>query len=168
MSNLFDFHDPLTLLRKATKASTTRRSGTVADTVKHGIIHTHSPESTLHHYIIAACPHPIRARANEGEFYMVAYVSIGIEWVKSMDVEFARNWDVSFIGPAGAIQRLPPMLLDMEELLGARVYIGFDWMWMLGANPAVPQPPHERIKPKLIEFVAALRKRFDPEWEAAE
>lgn len=164
MSSLFDFHDPNMLLRKATKASTQRRSGTVADTVKHGIVHTSVPESTLHHYVIAACPHPTKAKANEGEYYMVAYVSIPITWLENLSMEFARLWDVSFIGPAGAIQRLPPMLLDMEELLGPRVYVGFDWFWMLGATPAVQQPHHEKIKPKLIGFVSALRERFEPEW----
>lgn len=165
MSNtLFDFNDPTAILRKATRVSTQRRSGTVADTVRHSIIHTHAPESTLHHIVMAACPHPVRARANEGDHYMVAYVSIPLDWLPVIDVEFGRVWDISFIGPAGSIQKLPPTLLDMEELLDHRVYIGFDWLWLADTNPPTQQPHYDRIKPKLIEFVNTLRSAFDSSW----
>jgi hypothetical protein len=107
---------------------------------------------------MAACPHPIKARANDGEHYMVAYVSIPLEWIRSVGDTVAELWDVSFIGPAGSIQRLPPTLLEMEELLGQRVYIGFDWLWLTETNPPTQQPHYDKIKPRLIEFVTALRK----------
>jgi hypothetical protein len=163
-STLFDFFDPNIVLKKATRASTQRRSGTVADTVRHSIIHTHSPNATLHHAIIAACPHPVKARANDGEYYMVAYTSIPIAWLPALDTEFAKTWDVSFIGPAGAIQKLPPTLLEMEELLPDRVYIGFDWLWLAQENPPVVQPHYDKIKPRMIEFINALRSEFDSAW----
>jgi len=158
MTTLFDFSNPETILVKATKASATRRSGTVAETVRHSLVHTSSPESTLHHVIMAACPHPERAKANAGEHYMVGYVSIPIDWLKHVTVEFAKKWDVSFIGPAGTIQRLPPTMRDMEDLLLDRVYIGFDWLWLARAEPPIQQPHYDKIKPKLIEFVSALRE----------
>jgi hypothetical protein len=160
MTTLFDFQDPNALLRKATKASTQRRSGTVAETVKHSIIHTPSPSATLHHCIIAAAPHPIRQRADEGEHYMVAYISIPLNWLPALDQEFARRWDVSFLGPAGQIQKLPPTLLDMEPLIQSRVYVGFDWMWL----PTNEQPGYGYIKDKLVKFITELRKGFDSDY----
>lgn len=157
MTVLFDFQDPNALLRKATKVSTQRRSGTVAETVKHAMVHTPSPVATLHHTVIAAAPHPIRQRANDGDHYMVAYISIPLGWLPALDQEFAKTWDISFIGPAGQIQKLPPTLLDMETLIPDRVYIGFDWMWL----PTNEQPSYGYIKDKLVKFVTATRQSFD-------
>jgi hypothetical protein len=157
MTTLFDFHDPNTLLTKATKASATRRSGTVADTVRHSLIHTNSPDATLHHAIIAACPHPLKSRADVGEYYMVAYVSIPLDWIGLVDTIVAKDWDISFIGPAGTTQRLPPTMIDMADVLEGRVYIGFDWFWLAQVEPPVQQPHYEKIKPRLIQFVNQLR-----------
>ncbi len=161
MSTLFDFSNPNALLTKATKASATRRSGTVADTVRHSLIHTPSPNATLHHVIMAACPHPVKTRADLGEYYMVAYVSIPLDWISYINEEIAQKWDVSFIGPAGTVQRLPPTMLEMEDVLGGRVYIGFDWLWLVQSDPPLQQPHYEAIKPKLIQFVTALRSTVE-------
>lgn len=157
MTTLFDFSNPNALLKKATKASATRRSGTVADTVRHSLIHTSSPNTTIHHVIIAACPHPIKNRADQGEYYMVAYVSIPLQWIELVDPKVRKDWDVSFIGPAGTIQRLPPTMLDLVDVLDDRVYIGFDWFWLAQNEPPIQQPHYDKIKPRLIEFVSQLR-----------
>jgi len=166
MNPLFDFSNPNALLIKATKASATRRSGTVAETVRHSLIHTHSPDASLHHTIIAACPHPMKNRSDLGEYYMVAYVSIPINWLSHITTEFAQQWDVSFIGPAGTVQRLPPTMLDMEDVLGSRVYIGFDWLRLGQTVPPTQQPHYDSIKPRLIEFVSALRAKVESEVQA--
>lgn len=161
MTKLFDFSNPNALLVKATKASATRRSGTVAETVRHSIIHTASPDSSLHHVIIAACPHPMKNRADLGEYYMVAYVSVPVAWVGFIDRDFATRWDISFVGPAGTVQRLPPTMLDMEDILASRVYIGFDWLRWGQVDPPQQQPHYDAIKPKLIQFVSALREKVE-------
>jgi hypothetical protein len=163
MTSLFDFSDPNLLLRKTAQNTNRRQSGTLQDTVKHGVLHTASPEATLHHSIIAACPHPDKARADSGEYYMVAYVSLPIDWVESLDEEVCRRFDVSFKGPAGIVQKLPPSLMDMDELIGPRVYIGFDWMW-LGVGEPLPQPTPEKIRERLIFFINEMRRLNDPDW----
>jgi len=155
-NSLFGFFDPNAMLRKQTQQSLRRPSGTVPDSVKHSVIHTESPDATIHHVIIAACPFPVKDRADRGEFYMVAYVSIPIDWLSRITREFATQWDVQFIGPAGMIQKVPPVLSDMEDLLGERVYIGFDWCWLGGEKP-VQQPTAEYIKNKLTQFVRTVR-----------
>ena len=161
MNTLFDFSNPNALLSKATEVSATRRSGTVADTVRHSLIHTQSPDATLHHVIIAACPHPMKNRADLGEYYMVAYVSVPIAWTRFIDEAHADKWGVTFVGPAGTVQRLPPSMRDMEDVLGARVYIGFDWMELTRSNPPIQQPHYDSIKPKLIDFVTNLRLKSE-------
>jgi hypothetical protein len=157
MTALFDFVDPNMMLQLATQASATRRSGTVADTVRHSLVHTQSPDATIHHAIMAACSHPVKARAKLGEYYMVAYVSIPIQWAPYITPEFAQQWDISFIGPAGTVQRLPPGMLDMKDLLESPIYIGFDWLWLAKSTPPIQQPHYDKIKPKLIECVCAIR-----------
>jgi hypothetical protein len=88
---------------------------------------------------------------------MVAYVSIPLDWLPALDAEFASQWDISFIGPAGYVQKLPPTLLDMEPLLTDRVYVGFDWHWL----PTTEQPGYAYIKDKLVKFLTALRQVID-------
>lgn len=161
-TNLFDFSNPNMLLHKQTKNSLRRVSGTVPETVKHGIAYTPDPGATIHHTIIAACPHPTKELANKGTYYMLAYISIHPDWLELITDEFASTWDVTFIGPAGMIQRLPPLFLDMEDILGNRVYIGFDWLWLgEGAQPI--QPRVESIAKRLHEFVSALRSKHEPQ-----
>lgn len=89
---------------------------------------------------------------------MIAYVSIPMSWFRLLTPALAETWDIQFIGPAGTIQKLPPVLHDIEELLGERVYVGFDWLW-LGGEP-VTQPSVEYIKTKLTEFVVTLRDAY--------
>lgn len=158
MTALFNFTNPNALLKKATKASATRRSGTVAETVRHSLIHTQMPDVTLHHAIIAACPHPLKTQADQGEYYMVAYVSIPLPWLPFIDAIIRNQWDVSFIGPAGTTQHLPPSMRDMDDVLGDRVYIGFDWFWLTQSQPPIQQPHYDKIKPKLIQFVSHVRQ----------
>lgn len=159
-SLLFDLtkHSPLA---RATKASVNRRSGTVAETVRHSLVHTGSPDATLHHCIIGACPHPIRERADMGDHYMVGYVSIPLAWASTVSRLFASDWDISFIGPAGTIQKLPAAMVECEELLGARVYIGFDWLDWAQAEPPVQQPSYERIKEHMILCLKTFRERYE-------
>lgn len=161
MTNLFDFSDPAVILRKQTQVSGNRKSGTVTDTVRHSMIHTESPNSSLHHTIIAACPHPTKERADRGDYYMVAYVSIPFEWYQTIDTEFATVWDISFVGPAGIVQRLPVTLADMEDLLTDRVYIGFDWLWLTDSGNLHPQISYDSIKDKLVSFVRTMRERAE-------
>lgn len=156
------FRDPKAPLFAAqTKASNQRTSGTVQGSVKHGMVHTASPESTLHHVITAAMPHPLRERADAGIYYMVAYMSIPLEWKKLLTTELCIKFDISFIGPSGTIQRLPPVLLDMNDVLGDRIYIGFDWLWLMrgdmSMSNAPAQPTVEYIKSKLILCASELR-----------
>lgn len=164
MSNLtlFDFlADPNAMLQKATRGALKRQSGTIENTVRHAVIHTDAPDATLHHTIIGACPHPTRERAIDGEYYMVAYVSIPLTWLETLTTDFARTWDVSFVGPAGLIQRIPRSLDDIEELLGDRVYIGFDWLWVTDVVPKQKQYSADRIKDRLVDFVKALRSEVE-------
>jgi hypothetical protein len=151
------FGDPAAFLQRQTQLSIRRPSGTVQDSVRHSMIHTPSPDATIHHAVIAACPFPVQARADKGEYYMVAYVSIPPAWLKTLNKVIAETWDVQFIGPSGVIQKLPPFLLDMEDILGDRVYVGFDWLW-LGGEPRV-QPSADYIKDKLVKFVSAVREQ---------
>lgn len=167
-NTLFDFTDPTIMLRRHVVESnksvaTNRVSGTIQNTVRHGVIHTMEPSATLHHHVIAASPHPTKNRADAGEFYMIAYVSIPMEWSAAIDNEFAQLWDISFLGPIGMIQKLPPALADVEDLLGERVYVGFDWLW-LGGGEKPAQPSHDWIKNQLIKFANELRRRVDPDW----
>lgn len=155
---LFDFSKINQLLPSFKDEPATRRSGTVAGTVRHSLVHTPSPDATIHHSIIAACPHPVKARADLGEYYMVAYVSVPLAWEGLITSEFASRWDISFIGPAGTVQRLPPSMRDMEDVLEERIYIGFDWLWLAKSEPPIQQPHYDKIKPKLIDCVTALRE----------
>jgi len=156
----FDFNNPNLLLQKTAANTQRRASGTVYDSVAHGIVHTPAPDSTIHHVVTAACPHPTRELEMRGVFYRVAYVSVPLSWIVAMTPEFATRWDVTFVGPAGSIQKLPTAFQDMEELLGARVYIGFDWRW-LGDNMK-DQPTVERMKDQLTRFVTELRSALQP------
>ncbi len=169
---LFDFNNPNLLLKKheveSSKFQVHRQSGTIQNSVKHSVIHTASPAASLHHTVIGASPHPVKARADEGEFYMIGFVSVPANWIDHIDMDFATTWDVTFVGPSGMIQRLPASLLDVEELLGAdRVYIGFDWLWLGGDKSGLKpvQPSHDRIKSGLIKFINALRQRVEPKWK---
>jgi len=159
MSTLFDFSDPNSMLRKATKASTNRRSGTVEGTVRHAMIHTSGVPATIHHTVVAAMPHPIRQRANEGDHYMVAYVSVPITWLAALTQTLALEYEVSFVGPAGYIQKLPPTLLELETMIRDRVYIGFDWLKL----PTNEQLGYPAIQSRLIQFVNTLRKSAEGE-----
>lgn len=152
---LFDFGNPNLILQRQTAQGIRRPSGTVSESVKHGVIHTPSPDTTIHHTIIGASPHPVPRSADRGEFYMIAYVSIPIEWIDRLSPAVASTWDVTFIGPAGTNQKLPPVLRDMEELLGNRVYVGFDWYWL--KDSPKDQPNADTIKTKLTEFVNVIR-----------
>lgn len=160
VNNLFDFNDPNILLQRHTAASNRRVSGTVPETVRHGMIHVELPTPSIHHTVIAACPSPDKNLEAKGEFYMIAYVSIPGDWLRYVSDELVSKWDVTFCGPVGTIQKLPPVLSDMEDLLGARVYMGFDWMW-LGEGVRM-QPNQEGIKKKLAEFISALRSEIEP------
>jgi len=156
MANLlFDFGNPDTLLTKATKATNRRRSGTVADTVRHSVVHTQSPDSTIHHCIIAACAHPQKAQADEGIHYMVGYVSIPLEWITRLDAKFCDAFGISFIGPAGSIQKIPPTLKDMEDIFGERLYIGIDFFHYMRTQ--TQQPSYQQMKTKLVEALEAIR-----------
>jgi hypothetical protein len=166
MSVLFEFSDPDSILRRATKNSIRRQSGTIADTVRHSVIHTRGPDSTLHHVVIAACPHPTKARSSQGEYYMIAYVSVPLDWFKFISGELANRYDISFMGPAGQIQKLPPSLIDMEELLPSRAYIGFDWLRFCETQQMQLTP--ELIKGYLVSVVNDLRSAVEPHWNPAE
>ena len=157
MSTLFDFNRPSNPIAAATKASAIRRSGTVAETSKHSMIGTQSPDATIHHLVMAAMPHPIRARADEGDHYMVAYVSVPVSWVPRITTAVAKTWNVSFLGPAGFIQRLPPTLHDMEDILGTRIYVGFDWFVYTMTDPATQQPAYAAIKNRCQAFIEMLK-----------
>lgn len=158
MDKLLQAFRAQTALTKATRASSTRRSGTVADTVRHSIIHTESPDATLHHTVIGASPYPEKSRAALGDYYMTAYVSIHISWLVLLSQEVIDRWKVSFIGPAGLVQRLPYGISESEALLGQRIYVGFDWLAYAKEQPAQQQPSYERIQSLLIAFVTELRK----------
>lgn len=144
-------------LTKATQSSVNRMSGTVADTVRHSLVATESPDATIHHAVIAACPHPIQTRADQGDHYMVAYVSVPPEWVKRLTPQYAHDWDISFVGPAGIVQKLPPGMMEANQFLGSRIYVGFDWFDLSQAMPRIQQPSYPKIQQKLIDFVKALR-----------
>lgn len=160
MSNLLFDLSKHSGLAKATKASVNRRSGTVAETVRHSLVHTASPNATLHHCVIGACPHPVRERADMGDHYMVGYVSIPMAWAPLLTSPFSRDYDVSFIGPAGTIQRLPSAMYDCEDVLGDRLYLGFDWLDFAQSTPPVQQPSYERIKDRIVDCMFAFRERF--------
>jgi len=155
IDDLFDFNNPNLILQRQTAHSIRRPSGTVPESVKHGVIYTQEPNVTIHHTIIGASPHPDRDKADKGWFYMVAYVSIPLSWFPAITKEFADTWDVSFVGPTGAIQKFPPVLRDIEMLVGERLYVGFDWFWLRDEPKA--QPSAEKIKARLLEFVSTLR-----------
>lgn len=158
---LFDFEDPNLLLRRhpveTNRGLTHRSSGTIQNSVKHGIVHTSEAPATLHHTVIAASPHPTKNRADRGEFYMIAYVSIPMAWLNQITPAIVDLWDISFVGPSGTIQKLPPALADMEDLLNERVYLGVNWLWLGGEEP-LPQPQPEYIKSKLIALVNSIRE----------
>lgn len=159
--NMFEFNNPNLILQKVTLNSQRRSSGTVFDSVKHGIVHTPAPDSTLHHIVTAACPHPKKELEMQGIYYRVAYVSIPLDWLSLIDDEFANKWDITFIGPVGVIQKLPPTLQDMEIVLNDRVYVGFDWMWL--GEAVRQQPTEDKLRDKLIQFVTDLRNRIEPQ-----
>lgn len=156
----FDFRDSAELIRSATQASNKRASGTVPGSVVHGLIHTAMPNVTIHHTITAACPHPTKTRHHEGEFYMVAYVSAPIDWLRLMTADLCDRWDVSFYGPSGRIQNLPPALREFETILDGRFYIGFDWLYLSRDDMngvAVPQPTPDKIKQRIHDFIDELK-----------
>lgn len=164
-SPLFDFAKDFTdtlheaAMRRLTARSPRRVSGTVLDSVHHGVVHTEKVPHTMHHVITAACPHPIREKANKGDFYMVAYASIPVEWETKLDSQFRRQYDVTFIGPAGTIQKLPSALNDIDSILGPRMYVGFDWSWLLDSTSK--QPTAQYLRDKLIKFVNAARTHIE-------
>lgn len=158
-NNIFDNFPEFRMTRKP-KPSMRRQSGTIEGTVEHGMVHTLSPNATLHHTIIAMCPHPTKEFANQGKQYRVAYVSIPMDWLPYINNEFADTWDITFVGPTGTIQRLPPALADMDTLLGPRIYIGFDWLWCAMDLNLQPQPA--TLVSKLTKFVSAVRDLIEP------
>lgn len=156
----FDFRDTAALIRSATQATNKRASGTVQGSVVHGLIHTKSPDVTIHHTIIAACPHPTKTRHVLGDYYMVAYVSAPIDWLRLITAELCERWDISFYGPPGRIQNLPPALREFNDVLNDRFYIGFDWLYLARGDMdgGVAQPSPDKIKSKLHEFINELRE----------
>jgi hypothetical protein len=162
MTTLFDFTaSAKNTLKQITSESPQRRYGTVAETCRHSIVHTWSPDATIHHVVIAACHHPIQAKADLGEHYMVAYISIPMEWRRLLDTKLCKDWDVSFIGPAGVIQRLPPALRDVADIIDGRIYVGFDWFWLAANDPPIQQPHYDKIKPRLIQFASQVREMWE-------
>ncbi len=144
-------------IEAATKSSMNRRSGTVAETVRHSLIHTvDGGRTTIHHSIIGACPHPVRARAEQGDHYMVGYVSIPIQWYDHITPEIVAYFGISFIGPSGTAQRLPTSMYDYEDILGARMYLGLNWLGHAMAEPALQQPGYPRISALLHECAEAI------------
>lgn len=109
---------------KAEDSNIRRRGGSIPGSVKHAMIHTSSPDATLHHTVIAQCPHPLANRLP----YWVGYVSIPNEWYSLLTPEFMREHSVSFVGPPGQTQRLTPALHHIADVVAIDIYIGFDWM----------------------------------------
>lgn len=140
-----------------------RTTNTVKGSTKHGIVHTPAPDATVHHTVSAARPHPTREKANQHVYFMVSYISAPVEWLTVLDSEFCETWDVSFFGPGGIIQRLPPALQELEYAMVARFYLGFDWLYLTRSDTGKDsaQPTHEYIRTKMISCVAALRKKYD-------
>lgn len=159
----FTFYDPLERLAKVSMNDHVKRvSGTIPGSVVHALHSTPSPNATVHHLVAAACPHPVAEKADAGVYYTVAYVSIPSDWVHALTPEMQRTWDVSFVGPSGRIQRLPPALNDYEVILGERLYVGFDWFWLVANgndSSTVAQPTSLTIRKRLGEFVEELRLR---------
>jgi len=156
------FGDPLALFRRPKKdeSHVKRSSGTLAESVKHGTIHTANPEPSIHHTVIAGCPHPRREFELKGEFYMLAYVSIPIDWLNYITYEMIDRWRITFVGPSGTIQKLPPALRSIEDIVGDRVYIGFDY---LNEAEPQPQPSPEQLKLMLTAFVTELQNQITPQ-----
>jgi hypothetical protein len=151
-------------LRQKTQATNPRKNHTVHGTFSHQIIHTASPDSTLHHVVTGAMAHPIKRRAENGDYYMIAYVSIPYAWKDVVSQSVMDLWDISFIGPAGQIQQLPPALSYVKEVIESDFYIGFDWLWLTRndvLSPEVnepPQPDAPYIINKLKAFVESMRE----------
>lgn len=157
----FDFRDAAALIRSATQATNKRASGTVQGSVVHSLIHTQQPNLSIHHTITAACPHPTKSRHNAGDYYMVAYVSAPIAWLRLMTFDLCERWDISFYGPSGRIQNLPPALREFDDILGDRFYIGFDWLYLARDDvdgAPVAQPTPDKIKSRIHDFVNELKE----------
>ncbi len=147
-------------LRLKTQSSVRRQSNTVYGTLLHTAIHTSSPDASLHHIVTAASPHPRKSRADSGDYYMIAYVSIPMDWIEHVSFDFMQQWDVTFIGPPGFVQRLPPALSYMKDLMAPNFYLGFDWLYIVrqdqdGIEPK--QPTREYIINKITTCMQALR-----------
>ena len=161
IQSAFNFVDPDALIREATKTHINRKTNTVANSIEHSMIHTPQPNATVHHVVTAASPHPSRDRADNGDYYMIAYISMPLEWAAALTPERQDRWDVTFIGPAGRVHLLPPALSTINDLIGDRLYVGFDWLWILKQgqdgikDPKQPTVP--KIKDKLIEFATEIR-----------
>lgn len=155
IDKIFEFNNPNLILERHARNAVKRDSGTIAETIKHQVVHTPSPDSTIHHAVTAACPHPTRELEVAGKYYMVGYVSIPLPWLERITPAFAEAANISFVGPMGVIQRLPPILNDIEELLGERVYIGSDWSG-LGEDMRL-QPSASLILSMLTDTVRLLR-----------
>lgn len=158
----FNFLDKTEEMRLATQLSNRRRSKTVFGTVQHQVMHSGTENATIHHAVTAARPHPVHERAQIGEYYMVAYISAPIQWLRYVDKEFCYTWDISFIGPSGTILALPPALSYIDDLTQERFYIGFDWLFLnrddMGETGMPKQPNHADICSKMLKCIAALRQ----------
>ena len=153
------FGDPFALFRRKDESHVKRSSGTLAESVKHGTISTVNSaqmDPTIHHTVIAGCPHPRKEFALKGEFYMLAYVSIPVDWLPFIDEGMSAKYRITFVGPAGTIQKLPPALKSIEDIVGERVYVGFDY---LNEMQPISQPNPEQLRIFLSDFVADLYQR---------
>ncbi|KAK0039437.1 hypothetical protein Bpfe_031114 [Biomphalaria pfeifferi] len=109
---------------KDSQPEVNKRNKTIRNSAKHLLLHTRSPDATIHHAVIAEMSHPVRDRLP----YYVAYVSIPVEWYGQIDDEVVRHMNISFKGPPGPTQKMPPTLSNVRDIVDTRLYVGFDWL----------------------------------------
>ncbi len=147
----FDFSGFFKAAEVSRESEIKRRSGTIRNSVKHLVIHTWSPDATIHHVVVAECHSPHKGK----EPYFVVYASIPLEWYDSINSEFTEFSRMTFMGPPGIIQRKPATMNGMDELMDTRLYMGFDW------READQQPEPTTILGIVRTLLIYLRKEYE-------